>query len=201
MRKSNIIYLCACFSASLSAAAGAGPVSNEQVVIMATAHNIDSAFTRVMPQEMNIVADSGGMNSLISFGIAEGLRGKYDRITISRAPDTSASNLDFDLLGFAMDYGLGSSRGFLKGRRIRRELRCELRINIRDGKGGALREARSLAITHVDEIERSDIGFVNSRDISELAPQAPESSWSRYAEPSLVVASVGVLVYLFFANR
>ena len=201
MRKNRLFVGGGCLLALSISTASAGPISNEQVVISATARAIDTLYTRVTPRDLNIISDSGGLDKLILYGISEGLRGKFDRIMIATSPETTGYNLYFDMLGFDLGYRAGSSRGFLKGRMIRRELQCELRINIRDGRDGALRETKNLGVGYIDEIERSDVSFVNSREIPELAPEPPGSSWSRYAEPWLVVASVGALVYLFFANR
>ena len=201
MRKNRLFAFSGCLLALSISTASAGPISNEQVVINATARAVDSVYTRVTPQDLNIISDSGSLDKLVLYGISEGMRGKFDRIMLAQGPESSGYNLYFDVLGFDLGYRMGSSRGFLRGRKIRRELQCELRINIRDGRDGALRETKNLGVSYVDEIDRSEISFVNSRKIPELAPEPPGSSWSRYAEPSLVVASVGALVYLFFANR
>ncbi len=176
----------------------ARPASNEQIMINSTAAVVETTFSGGAPS-LNIIADTSGIGGLISYGIAEGLKNSYGSIMLASAPDPAGANLYYDVLGFDFKYSRGGSRGFLRGRKIRRELQCELRINIREGE--AFREARNLLVNYADEIEPSDTRFVNSRNIPELAPELPGSSWSRYAEPSLVIASVGALVYLFFANR
>lgn len=199
MKKSNIAIACAFLFALSVSTSFASPASNEQILINSTAAKVESSFSEVMTGGLSIVTDTTGLGGLISAGIAEGLKGRYDTILLAAGPVTIGPNLYFDLLGFNLDYKKGASRGFLRGRKIRREMLCELRINIRDG--GLLRDARNVTVYYNDEIERADIRFVNSRDIPALAPEPPGSSWSRYAEPALVVGSVGALVYLFFANR
>jgi len=52
-----------------------------------------------------------------------------------------------------------------------------------------------------DLIRRSMASSVNNKTYSFLSPSLPDDPQSRYMEPALVVAVVGGLVYLFFANR
>ena len=200
MTKSELTAACVFWGAASSVAL-ANPTSNEQVVISAVAAEIDSLIPSAADATLNIVTDSAGLRGLISDGLAEGLKDKYAQVTFGPAPDSSSDNLFYDILGFDFEYEKGSSRGFLRGKNLRREMRCELRITIKSGSYGVLRRAGNLSVDYGDEIARSDIRFVSSRDIPELAIDPPGSSWARYVEPSLVVASVGALVYLFFANR
>jgi hypothetical protein len=188
---------------ALASAASASPSSNEQVIINAVRAGVDSLLGKTgdMGAEVRVVADSGGLRRLIAEGIADGLRDKYNRILIGGGSDSLSDILTYDILGFAFDYEKGSSRGFLRGRKIKREMLCELRINIQGGPTGILRHSQNMSVAYADEIEHSDLRFVNSREIPELAPEPPGSGWSRFGEPALVTASVGALVYLFFANR
>lgn len=186
---------------SFAATAAAYPPSNEQVIFNSLSAAVDSQIVMPSAESVRIITDGLGLNRLFSEAIAEGMKSKSSQISIGSAPDSTSDNLLFDLLGFDLAYKNGSSRGFLKSRRIKRELHCELRISIRGGSSGLLLQMRNISIEYGDEIEPSELRFINSRDIVELTAEPPGSAWSRYVEPSFVIASVGVLVYLFFANR
>jgi len=186
-----------CFTVSASGQ----PLSNEQVVISSVKDAAANGLSGDSENSLRIVSDEEGLQGIFATGIAEGIIGKYARVMIMPTEDSSAFNLNFDILGFNFTYEKGSSRGFLKTKKIRRALNCELRIIVKSGADGALREIKRLPIDYHDEVEPSSIKVINSRIIPELAPVAPGSGWSRFMEPSLVIATVGALVYLFFANR
>jgi len=134
-------------------------------------------------------------------GIAEGLRDKYRQVFIDSIPDDHYLGLTYGILGTDFKYSKGSSRGMFKSRRIKREFRLQLRINIKGSLDNAVLDSYDIPVNYRDEIEPSMQDYVRSRKLEELAPKDPGSGWSRYVEPALVISTVGVLVYLFFANR
>lgn len=176
-------------------------LSNERVVISAVRSAVDGGLSGDSTAAVRVVSDEEGLRGIFATGIAEGIMNKFSRVMIAPSPDTNSLNLFFEIYGFDFDYGKGGSRGFLRARRIRRQLGCELSITMKSGVDGTLLDIKRLAVSYGDEVEPSSVRVINSRHIPELAPEAPGSGWSRYAEPSLVIATVGVLVYMFFANR
>jgi hypothetical protein len=175
--------------------------SNENVIISSVSAAAARELAGDSTSKIRIVSEEQGLSRLFASGLAEALRTKYSKVTLSPAADSTSQNLYFNILGFSFDFKKGASRGLFRARKIKRELESQLRISIRGGLDGMLLDARNLSVNYSDEIEPSMINLVNSREIPELAPDAPGSGWSRFLEPSLVIGSVGALVYLFFANR
>jgi hypothetical protein len=176
-------------------------LTNEDIIISSVRAAAERENFGDLSKQIRIISDSKGINNLIADGLADAVRTHYAGVTLTAVPDSISHNLYFDILGFSFDYKKGGSRGFLRSRKIKRELITQLRINIESGPDRALLESRNLSVIFSDEIEPGQAKFVGSREISELSPAVPGSGWSRYTEPSLVIASVGILVYLFFANR
>lgn len=185
----------------LHGAASAQPPTNEQLIITAVKAAVEKEIPADPSSGVRIIGGGEGKARLFEQGIADGLRSKYGLVAIGQTGDSLFKNVNYDIQGFEFGYEKGSSRGFLRNRRVIRHFRCQLRITIQDNPDGVLLASRDIGIDISDQIEPSDLEYVKSRDIPELAPEPPGSGWSRIAEPALVIASVGALVYLFFANR
>jgi hypothetical protein len=181
--------------------ARAQPPTNEQMVTDAVEAQVEKSLERDSARALLIIPGQTQLDILIAGAIANPMRRKYPQVMLSSSPSPAADNLTFDIQGFDFRFARGASRGFLKAHRIKRELRGQLRITIKSGMDGQLREVKDIPFSYTDAIEPGWAKYVNSRTISELAPPVPTSSWSRYVEPALVISAVGTLVYLFFANR
>jgi hypothetical protein len=177
------------------------PPTNEQVVISAVRDEVDKNFSSDSASALLVVASEKELDLLVAGAIADAMRTKYPQVLLSSTAAPNAENLTFNIEGFDFAFRKGASRGFLKTHKIRRDLQTQLRITIKNGTDGQLREVKDLTISHSDTLDPAWVKYVNSRNINELAPQAPPSGWSRYVEPTLVIGAVGALVYLFFANR
>jgi hypothetical protein len=171
------------------------PLSNEQIVI----NSVKAAVAKEIPVDstmsLKIAMPDEELGKLVGDGISEALQGQIN------PGDPSEINLTYEVMGFDFSYKKGKSLGFLKSHQIARDFRCQLHIAFRVNSGSELLRSQEITVAYHDEIRPSDLNFVKSRRIPELAPVPPGSGWSRYAEPSLVIASIGTLVYLFFANR
>ena len=84
---------------------------------------------------------------------------------------------------------------------IKREFASRLSITIIKSYEGRISSFEDIAVNYVDNIDPRFSDLVKSRDIPELAPDLPGSGWTKIAEPVVVTAAIGGLVYLFFANR
>jgi hypothetical protein len=177
------------------------PPTNEQVVISAVKDATLKQFQEIHQGAISIITGKTALDSLFSTSVADAMRARYSQVMIASGPNSALDNLTINILGFEFKYKKGSGRGFLRACRIKRELRCDLRIIIESDSGGALQDMQNLTINYSDQIDPSQTSFVKSRDIPELAPAFPGSRWSRFVEPALVTVAVGTLVYLFFANR
>ena len=176
------------------------PLTNEQLIIAAVKQAVQENIVADPSLVIQCQSRDGGIEKLIGDGIVEGASGKFGKLLYTSSPDSSNPSLQYYISGFEFTYKKGKSRGFLKSNRIARDLRCQLRISFSNQTSGIL-NSQDISVNYHDEIEPTDLNYVKSRNIQELAPPDPGSRWSKYAEPFLVVASVGTLVYLFFSNR
>jgi len=200
-KSAAIIILILVFEFAGLAIVHSQPPTNEQIVFSAVKEEIDKSLSKDSASALMVVSGKKELEVLIGGAIADAMRRKYPQVLMDSMPSPNADNLTFDIQGFDFSFNKGASRGFLKAHKIRRQLQAELRISIRSGVDRQLREMKDIVIERSDTIEPAWAKYVNSRNIVELSPQAPASNWSRYVEPALVIAAVGALVYLFFANR
>jgi hypothetical protein len=196
-----IIFLILVFEFAGIAIVHSQPPTNEQLVVSAVKEEIDKSLSKDSTSTLLVISGKKELEILIGGAIADAMRDKYTQVLMDSIPTRNADNLTFDIQGFDFSFYKGASRGFLKAHKIRRQLQAQLRITISSGMDGQLREMKDIALNRSDTIEPVWAKYVNSRNIVELSPQAPASNWSRYVEPTLVIAAVGALVYLFFANR
>ncbi len=201
MKTKLLMTLSLVYAIALSGVAWAQPPTNEQIVTDAVKAQVDKSFERDSARALLIIPGPTELDILVAGAIADAMRRKYPQVMLASSPSPAADNLTFDIQGFDFRFRKGASRGFLKAHKIKRELQGQLRITVKSGTDGQLREVKDIPFSYTDVIEPGWAKYVNSRSISELAPPVPTSSWSRYAEPALVITAVGTLVYLFFANR
>jgi hypothetical protein len=201
MKTRLLISLSSLFAIALFEMARAQPSTNEQMVTDAVEAQVDESFEGDSGRALLIIPGQPELDILVAGAIADAMRHKYPQVMLASSPSPSADNLTFDIQGFDFRFRKGASRGFLKAHKIKRELQGQLRITIKSGTDGQLREVKDIPFSSTDVIEPGWAKYVDSRSIPELAPLAPSSSWSRYVEPALVITAVGTLVYLFFANR
>jgi len=202
LRKAKLLILFAglIITAVWNVAFSGQPLTNEQIVLS----TVKQAVADKVPGDTSVIVQievkSGELERLIGDGIRDGLQDKFRQAINPGEIDPQKLTINYEMLGFDFTYKKGHSRGFLKSNKVARDLRCQVRLSIDNGASGNSNSHEISAFYH-DEIEPADLNYAKSRTIPELSPAAPGSGWSRYAEPSLVIASVGTLVYLFFANR
>ncbi len=201
MRNNLVAPLTLLLTMALILPALSQPSTNEQIVIDAVRSQVDKGISPDSDGALVVISGATDLEMLVSGAIADAMREKYSQVMLASAPAPSADNLTFAIQGFDFSYRNGGSRGFLKARKISRELRGQLRITIKSGTDGKLREVEDILISYNDSIDPGWAKYVNSPNIALLAPPVPPSKWTKYIEPALVVSAVGALVYLFFANR
>jgi hypothetical protein len=201
MRNKLLMPLSAVCMIALFEMARAQPPTNEQIVTDAVKEQVDRSFKGDSAPALLVISDQSELDFLAAGAIADAMRNKYPQVMLASSPAALADNLTFDIQGFDFRFRKGASRGFLRAHKIKRELQGQLRITIKSGMEGQLRDVKDVPFSYNDVIEPEWAKYVNSRTIPELAPAPPVSSWSRFVEPSLAIAAVGTLVYLFFANR
>jgi hypothetical protein len=119
--------------------------------------------------------------------------------------DTSAPGEGYLLQMQVADLGLQYSRSWrrylLGGKVVERVARVSLYyelINLADDRVEVSSNAGSEA---VDVVPASMLPALSSAKYSFASPELEKSQWDRYLEGGLVVAIIGVLVYLFYSNK
>lgn len=182
-------------------AEGWGQISNEQIISTTVKAAALRELGDFQNQRIIVVTDGTPLNGIIASTLADALRNKSAEVVLASQPDSTSENLAFKILNFKFKYKKGSARGFLKQRRILREFQSQLQLTLESGFSGDIIATYNLPLSYQDQIDPGASGSVKSDDIPELAPKRPGRAISKLAKPALVVASVTVLVYLFFANK
>lgn len=183
----------------LAASAQNKVLTNEQVVINSVREAVLQSSCCGDLGDIHIPLAKTGILRPVSYGLADGLRLLGN--SVETEAGGAATEVNYDVLGFDFDYDKGSSLGFMRKPMIKRIFDARIRISARRAGDGAIIKTNDLAIAYVDEVDPESALLIRSLDIPELSPNPPGSLWSTIAEPVVVTAAVGGLVYLFFANR
>ena len=180
---------------------GWGQISNEQIVSNAVKETAVRELGDLQNQRIIVISDGTPLNGIIASALADAMQDKSAEVMLASQPDSTSENLAFKILNFDFQYKKGSSRGFLRQHRIKREFQGQLQLTLESGAAGNVVATYMLPLSLSDEIDPAAMGAVNSDEIPELAPRTPGQPFSKLIKPALAVASVTVLVYLFFANK
>jgi hypothetical protein len=120
--------------------------------------------------------------------------------TINSPTDSTSGsmvNASIRFSAYQFGYTKGRSRGFWKRPFIKRTLACQVAIGI----SGRFNYVGFRDIIYNDQILYGQANNVASPRYNQLAPEVPRLGASRFVEPVAVAATVGGLIYLFFASR
>ncbi len=110
-------------------------------------------------------------------------------------------SLFYRIIKMRMDYPRIKRKGFLGERMVVRYAGLNLSFRLEDNATGKVLWTRREKQSNSDLIKMKMIKSLNNQSYPFLSPSLPEDSYGRFIEPALVIAVVGGLVYLFFANR
>jgi hypothetical protein len=176
-------------------------ITNEQIVSTTVKAAAIRELGDFQNQRIIVVTDGAPLNGIIASTLADALRNKSAEVMLASQPDSTSENLAFKILNFEFKYKKGSGRGFLRQRRIKREFQSQLQLTLESGVSSDIIATYNLPLSYNDQIDPGALASVKSDEIPELAPKGPGRPISKLVKPALVVASVTVLVYLFFANK
>jgi hypothetical protein len=121
------------------------------------------------------------------------------------APDTTASPSDFLLKARVTDLGLiyGKSwrRYLVTGKMVERIARVSISYDLVDRTGGNVVVSSSANQELRDEVPASKLASLSDAKYGFASPALEKSQWDRNVEATLVLAIVGILVYLFYSNK
>ena len=114
---------------------------------------------------------------------------------------SESQSLFYRIIEMSLDYPKIKRKGFLGERIVTRKASLNLSFRLEDKVTGKVLWTKREKEERSDLIKKNRIKSVNNQSYPFLSPSLPADSQSRFIEPALVVAVVGGLIYLFFANR
>jgi len=114
---------------------------------------------------------------------------------------SESQSLFYRIIEMSLNYPKVKRKGFLGERIVTRKASLNLSFRLEDNATGKVLWTKRGKEERSDLIKKSMIKSVNNQSYPFLSPSLPDDPQSRFIEPALVVAVVGGLIYLFFANR
>lgn len=176
-------------------------ITNEQVVIGAARSGVEENYKSTRFASLAIDVAESEISRPVAIGLSEGFSQLGIDVVGNGTADSALQYLECDILGFEFKYENGDSRGFLRKRMLRRKFQAVIKMTFSDGPERSASETRDINISYEDQINPELAELVKSRNIAALDPAFPTSGMKKIAEPVIVTAAVGALIYLFFANR
>jgi hypothetical protein len=112
-----------------------------------------------------------------------------------------SQSLFYRIIDMSLSYPQVKRKGFLGARILTRRASLNLSFRLEDQATGKVLWSERTKEERSDLVRRGMAGSLNNKTYPFLSPPLPDDPQSRFVEPALVVAVVGGLVYLFFANR
>jgi len=110
-------------------------------------------------------------------------------------------NLGYRIIELRLEYPEVKSKGLFGKKSVTRESNLNLSFRLMEKDTGRILWTKTKGRIRTDQIPKKTIPAVENEQYAFLCPRLPQSTISKYVEPTLVAAVVGGLVYLFFASR
>jgi hypothetical protein len=141
---------------------------------------------------------------LISLGWTVKMRAaEPDSLAAASAAETGESGFALRVRIVSLDliYGRSWRRYLVVGKRVERIARVSVFYDLVDRTKGDVILSSSFEGELRDVVPASALGALSDSKYAFASPQLEKSQWDRYVEGGLVLAIVGVLVYLFYSNK
>ena len=109
--------------------------------------------------------------------------------------------LQMRVADLGLQYGRSWRRYLLGGKVVERVARVSLYYELIDLADGSVEVSSNANSEVVDVVPASMLPTLSSAKYPFASPELAKSQWDRYLEGGLVVAIIGVLVYLFYSNK
>lgn len=110
-------------------------------------------------------------------------------------------DLGYRIIELRLKYPQVKSKGLFGKKSVTRESNLNLSFRLTEKDTGRILWTKTKGRIRTDQIPKETIPAVENEQYAFLCPRLPQSTISKYVEPTLVAAVVGGLVYLFFASR
>jgi len=206
------------FSVVLMLALGLGPVSSKEgtrptnIELVEQAVKIAADSMRLAPPagalaelsiEMSNASDAAWLVENILkekvIGAGWNLKARAD------STDSTAAGAGFVLrlriVDLGLIYGKSWRRYLVVGKRVERIARASMFYDLEDRAQGEVIASSNVSSEVRDVVPASLVPSLADPKYGFASPALDKSQWDRYVEGGLVLAIVGVLVYLFYSNK
>ena len=116
-------------------------------------------------------------------------------------PEPVGFALNLQVVDLSMQYGASSRRFLFGGKVVERIARASVYYELVDVAKGQLSVSSNARAEVRDVVPASQLAVLADSDYKFSSPELKKSQWDRYLEGGLVMAIIGVLVYLFYSNK
>jgi hypothetical protein len=133
---------------------------------------------------------------LIEGGWSVTLKGLVDSVSVGEPQFVLKIRVDLSLI-----YARSWRRHLFFGRLVERVARASIFYDLIDKPTGTVIVASSVQGESRDVVPASALAALTDAEHKFAAPEMVKGQWDRYIEGGLVLAIVGVLIYLFYSNK
>jgi hypothetical protein len=174
-------------------------ISNEQLLAEASKRAASVLF-----DSLNIttgtftISSERGIDEIVAGGVIDALQKNNCLLAnLETSLGDSIVTVKVRLSALQFTYQKGESRGFWKKPYVKRSLIGQMAVIL----SGKYNYSGFRDIAASDQVLFGQLNIMASPKYNQLAPEIPRLGASRFVEPLAVAASVGGLIYLFFASR
>ncbi|MFH1313045.1 MAG: hypothetical protein ABIJ00_07420 [Candidatus Eisenbacteria bacterium] len=109
--------------------------------------------------------------------------------------------LDLRITDLDLNYGRSWRRYVLVGKIIERIARVSFYYELVDRSDGQILASSNARAEVRDNVPASMLPLLSDSEYGFASPEMQKGQWDRYLEGGLVVAIIGVLIYLFYSNK
>lgn len=174
-------------------------ISNEQLLAEASKRAASVLFDSLnITTSTFTICSEPGIDEIVAGGVIDALQ-KNNRLLENHETNFGDSivTIKVRLSALQFTYQKGESRGFWKKPYVKRSLIGQIAVTL----SGKFNYSGFRGIAASDQILSGQANIVASPKYNQLAPEIPRLGASRFVEPLAVAATVGGLIYLFFASR
>jgi hypothetical protein len=100
-----------------------------------------------------------------------------------------------------LQYGRSWRRYLFAGRVVERLARASMYYELIDRSDDRIVASSSVRSEKSDVVPASLLPTLSNSDFQFASPELERGQWDRYLEGGLVIAIIGVLIYLFYSNK
>ncbi len=105
------------------------------------------------------------------------------------------------IVDLGLKYGRSWRRYLLGGKMVERIARASIFYELIDQRGDQVLVSSDVDGVASDVVPASQLSTLSNSKYSFASPELEKSRWDKYLEGGLVIAIIGVLVYLFYSNK